>query len=772
MSQSARSWMATVFAVSILAAACTSGEDTAATTTTTAAPSTGSSVSTTASTSQPAPVTDVGFGRLTPVDLLTDGVAYNGPAHPRNLDDVIVTDWMAESLAANAAGDTLTTNGFVVVPSSTRLFHQAYEGAAYEGYPVFVTTDAAYHVWHLAFDKVLRETEEQALLPELESMLSRSVELARTQEAELTGTPLADAAGRVTQFYEAAATLLELDVGPIGPLAEAEVELAMAADRVALSPTIGIDLDTPFSTVKTDYSLFRPRGHYTRNADLERYFRAMSQLGNNAFLLEPESLLMGILAGRIMVTDPTVSQQWRAIYEPTAFLVGAADDYTPTELGVAVTETVATGWDDLDRLSNSETLQQIADALVAARPVAINPEAASVRVMGARLVVDSYVFDQLVEPNVSGRLAASTLDLAAAFGSDWAYAQLEATGETDFPGYDDQLSAMQDLIADRTIDDWGRTVYDSWLYAIDPSWQPHGAAFPDFMQTPAWSAKSHQTGFGSYTELKHDTILYTKQAVAEGGGDEPPVPPRHWVEPDPVVFGRLEAATALLRDGLGRRNLLSPDYDTLLTDLGEFYSWLGGMAADELAGRPISKTDNDRLQAVGATLEGFWIRTSDADRDIDDGPDTFSALVADVMRNNDDVLELGTGYVDTIFVLVPDDEGVFQVAAGGVYSFYEFWSPKRLTDEEWRDRLGQDPPPIRPTWQEVFLADGPPVATGLEPGLQCRDLAARGLGFDAALRYWQDEGMPARMDADANGIPCETVYSAAEIEAVLEATGG
>ena len=29
-----------------------------------------------------------------------------------------------------------------------------------------------------------------------------------------------------------------------------------------------------------------------------------------------------------------------------------------------------------------------------------------------------------------------------------------------------------------------------------------------------------QSGFGSYAELKHDTILYSKQAVAEGGDAE------------------------------------------------------------------------------------------------------------------------------------------------------------------------------------------------------------------------------------------------------------
>lgn len=53
----------------------------------------------------------------------------------------------------------------------------------------------------------------------------------------------------------------------------------------------------------------------------------------------------------------------------------------------------------------------------------------------------------------------------------------------------------------------------------------------------------------------------------------------------------------------------------------------------------------------------------------------------------------------------------------------------------------------------------------LPAGLLCRDLAARGLPFATAADYWFSEGGPARMDADGNGIPCETVYSRAEIQA-------
>ncbi len=37
--------------------------------------------------------------------------------------------------------------------------------------------------------------------------------------------------------------------------------------------------------------------------------------------------------------------------------------------------------------------------------------------------------------------------------------------------------------------------------------------------------------------------------------------------------------------------------------------------------------------------------------------------------------------------------------------------------------------------------------------------------YAEAVRYWWYYGMPDRMDADKNGIPCETVYSSAAVNA-------
>jgi len=694
-----------LLAVFALVASCTGGEEQgpspSVTPSATASPSPGGALA--------LPGSVVLFATLPEVPLLgEDAPPYAGPPTPTSLDGVEIAPVVAEVLDDPAVADSLAAQGFVVVPAEFRLFHFAYQGNVYEGWPVYVTTDAAYHTWHLAFDKVLRSLEQDVLLPELEELVSGLLEAAEAQTEEVSGTGVEDAASRVEQLFQVAAAELGLPV-TLGPLARQEK--ALIDEHSAPSEA------SPIVGTKIDYSLFTPRGHYTRNEDLTRYFVAMSVLGQLAFCLPGtfecppgvEPTRMAILASRLLAGDETLLELWRRIYEPTAFLIGIADDYTPPEVAEAAGQVAPDGLEDPTAFADDALVADVAQALVDARPVQIDPERASVRLMGTRFVLDSFVFDQLIYPNVGTpeepRALPSALDLAAAFGSGFAYDALDEMGATAYEHYDAQLQRMREAVAARPQQDWGATVYDAWLHALEPMFVEHGEAFPDTMRTEAWAAKAHQTGLGSFAELKHDTILYTKQAAAEGGdGGEIP-DRRNWVEPEPVAFARLAAISDLMRTGLEDRDLLPRKLSQLLRDLEELLAFLERIAWDELAGRPISESDDERLTFIGGELEALWWRTSDTETDASPSADEQAAIVADIASGGGEVLEVGTGRIDRIYVLVPDDEGTFQVAVGGVYSYYEFATPagERLTDEAWRAMLDAGEAPERPSWQEVLF---------------------------------------------------------------------
>lgn len=78
-----------------------------------------------------------------------------------------------------------------------------------------------------------------------------------------------------------------------------------------------------------------------------------------------------------------------------------------------------------------------------------------------------------------------------------------------------------------------------------------------------------------------------------------------------------------------------------------------------------------------------------------------------------------------------------------------------------RPTTSAPPPPAGATNRDPAL---------LPSGLFCRDLAAQDYSYAAAVEYWRIEGMPDRMDADRNGIPCETVYPPSDVAAYWPAT--
>jgi Protein of unknown function (DUF3160) len=690
--------------LALILPACTSGSSTSMTTGTSPPASVPTSASPSAQPAGGIPVSTFDFGTLPVVALLGDTPAYAGPATPRSLAAVRIPKSLSADLTPNVR-EQLTRNGFVIVPSNDKFIYEVYTNAPYGNFPVFVTTDVAYHQWHLTFDKILRSVEQEVLLPKLEEFSREALANAQKQATELRGTPLAFEADRVMQLFQVEATLLKLPAGTLGPQAKQELALIQAHDRLTRSPV---------SLTGIDYSLFTPRGHYTTTPELTRYFLGMSLLGQSAFgvkLKDIRPFVMGMLASRVIVPTGIGTSQlaglWRDIYEPTAFLVGAADDYTPFEVAKAVGATSPGAMRSPQGLT-SQQLLAARSALLASRRVMVDPEYASIRLMGTRFVIDAYVLDQLVDRNVTGRWLPSAMDLASAFGSRFAYRVQKARGETNYPHYDTQMVKMRRLLADRPQSAWGRTVYDGWLWSIEPSWLPHGKAFPDFMRTKAWTIKSHQTGFGSYAELRHDTILYVKQSSAEGEFMPPKLTYRNWVEPDPVVYERLSAVTALMLNGLDARHLLTTEQRGLLVDTKSLMDLFARIAKDELAGRPISAKDNHDLWYIGDTLEALWFRTTDHPNANTVNAKDDDAVIADIARGIDQVLEEGTGRFDQIFVLVPDNDGKFEIAVGGVYSYYEFPQPvsNRLTDEAWRKMLNTHTAPARPSWETPILAAG------------------------------------------------------------------
>jgi hypothetical protein len=156
--------------------------------------------------------------------------------------------------------------------------------------------------------------------------------------------------------------------------------------------------------------------------------------------------------------------------------------------------------------------------------------------MGQRFVPDAYVFRELIFRNVGTledpRSLPKGLDFFAAMGSERAYQHLDEMGETHFANYPEQMQKMQDWMSGLTVGEWTETLYNTWLYTFDPLIAVPGEGYPEFMQSPAWLDKQLNTVLGSWSELKHDTILYAQSALPVA----PPPPPEPPKGAEPVMM--------------------------------------------------------------------------------------------------------------------------------------------------------------------------------------------------------------------------------------------
>ena len=288
----------------------------------------------------------------------------------------------------------------------------------------------------------------------------------------------------------------------------------------------------------------------------------------------------------------------------------------------------------------------------------------------------------------------SALDVPAALGSDEALSILEEFGDIDYPNYDAQMEKLREKMPEAVDAMAEDSLYAGWLYTLDPLLDPKGEGYPAFMQNDAWTRKSLEGYLGSYTELKHDTILYAKQIMAEmGGGWEEDVDDRGYVEPEPEVFARLAALTKKTKEGLAGYEMLSERDGESLERLQELAEQLETIAVKELTGELPTDEEFELIRGYGGTLEHFWeeaLQDKESSYGYYTSEEFPAALVADIATDpNGYCLEVGIGGCQSIYVIVPVD-GILRIAVGSVFSFYDFEQPlsERLTDTEWRIMQG------------------------------------------------------------------------------------
>ena len=595
--------------------------------------------------------------------------------------------------------DYLGRNGFAIVPAQHQQLFHVYEQNDYHEFPAFVTTDLFLQLYHLYFDCMLREVEQEKFIPLLDEFCKEARNKLSTENDD-------PAEQWLSTYFTVANALLDGCPLTTDETAQTEYKKVMESED-APSEFLG------YTDVVFNYSLFRPRGHYTRNEALGRYFRTMMWLQTVPFQTDKEEdMKKALMLAQLIGHNTKLTKLYKQLTEPMTYLMGQPDD-------VSILQVWQLHQQEPDFKKLCKKIDEIAEKQTRIRPKFLRTSRNKVRLMPQRYQPDAEVLQEMVDydSETTKRKAPKGLDVFAAMGVSAAEKILvdELNEPNRWGKYTTNLKRMKKRMNEIK---WSENASTQWMSALKTiADKPQHA--PYFMLTPEWDKKSLNAMLGSWTELKHDAILYAKQPMgAECGGAGPP---------DPIVKGYVEPniqfwqkAIDLLKENkkiLSTHDLLTEKIANANQQLIEQAEFLLAMSKKELKGEVLKDVEYDQLEYIGAKFENMSL---DLLRDSEhefwsweaiQGPDRKVALVADVYTANADnnpdksILYEAIGDADEIYVVV-EIGGYLWLTRGAVFSYREFDRPideQRMNDEEWQQYLEHHPRWGVPEWMNPII---------------------------------------------------------------------
>ncbi|MFH1194739.1 MAG: DUF3160 domain-containing protein [bacterium] len=620
--------------------------------------------------------------------------------------------------------------------------------------PLYISVDAILHAFHMSYDAILKETEVNVIVPRTNELLTTMWQQIAILQTAYDSNPEMNTMLRDVDFYLTVPRKIFNSTAqcyyPENENLVHEFLSYIESEQMVEVPFLTKDVKR-----KMDFSQFKPRGHYTDEnfPILAKYFKVMIWLGRmEIYLLAPQSIenvptpadiqrqtidayLLKELIDRAAKNDLVAE-----IENTIAAFVGEQDNVTIDHLELLKNETGFSLTSDLldetmlSKFQNtletkSFAYQRILSQILMGDPFESNPirPASAFMLFGQRFVVDSYVTGSVVydKINFNGetilRMLPSTVDILFALGNN-AAAQL-LTEELDNYKYSTNLAALRYLVDGYEEDFWDLSIYNNWLNAIrelNPPEEKDREGLPEFMQTAAWWQQKINSQLASWTELRHDNLLYAKQSYTGGASCSYPCV---LVEPMPEFFSSM----SMLAELFDRKIISIPfeqDYvkqalSGFLLNFKNINDTLSTIAGKELTNEALSENEITFLKRTlyeeamcGATYDGWYPTLHYQDYGSGESLLKKDYLVADYHTAPTDefgnfvgwVAHAGTGPVD-MAIVAANYYGRYIAFTGPVMSYDEYTTTNflRLTDEEWKETY--QAMSLRPDFVNLYLAD-------------------------------------------------------------------
>jgi len=565
-----------------------------------------------------------------------------------------------------------------------------------------------------------------------------------------------------------------------------------------------------------DFSLFKVRGHYNHSEKLKKYFRAMMWCGTidmrvagDADEVSTRELGSSCVMLKLLQASDNF-KLWTSFDNFFQKFIGITDSMTFGQLETALKECNVTSLDDIKQEDSLIALQQhIMKMDMGTQAIQghfyFSPDSATEQkvlprtftVMGQKFTLDNWVtanvvYDRVLDEHGAkvGRRVPSCLDVAYAALANDHVRTLLAQRMTDTNGvpfrdglpYHHNLTALRKVIDSLPSSIWESSIYFQWLATLRALSLPlselretrdsirtkegtkevcNETSLPQIAMTQPWAMKALNTQLASWTQLRHDTILYAKQSGTFSTMCDYPA---GYVEPNTVFWRQFVNLAKFTLNAL--QTVEWPSVETTIEQYGYQYkmdsaevrqpligfyqnfvvvlekllsisekqaaneeltddmkqfenkvSFFGGRLSGDvktMSDVRFLKNVMEETHGSGATRYLGWYPTLFLKEPSDAGK--WDPLIADVHTDMPDancgdpgcVLHEAVGNVHMMLAAVDRGDSV-TCYAGPVLSHYEFAVPgvSRKDDKEWRTMLKDESQcPPHPEWTKSYLVPG------------------------------------------------------------------
>ncbi len=485
-----------------------------------------------------------------------------------------------------------------------------------------------------------------------------------------------------------------------------------------LSPNLMTNFQA-FDILKFDYTQFKPRAHYTTDSLLKTYFMAMKWMMREKLFFADQTVAGAslVMVNNIKSNDLT---QFTKFYNFIQKLIGEDDDVNITDIQKFIADQK---WSS-DEMILKGINKDIQQKLLTLRPQRIMSVSYTTSEVGAvteeqakdmtvgfiffgeKFTIDSRFFDQFTagtsekesekKPWVQSALMVAdnliNTPITQKFANLWLEKNQSSFGitPTQIEGYN---KVKWDVSKNEILTkfNFGTTVYHTRLSMLSTLFINGGDNVPYFTEDTLYRNKLLNTYLGSYTELKHDTLLYVKQAYAEmGGGGDGPCGRR--VDPPalPIPKGYIEANIDLIDQ------LITLTQETNTFFSGEQYNqfltylqFVKKIAIAQTQNQKIEDNDFEQLRLSSQTLSSMTTPTKLFGYALQ--KEKRWSIIADIFTSGKygPLYEaVGRPYLMTMMV---NDVNGARIVIWPVFSHYEFYPQQapfeaegggRFTDED------------------------------------------------------------------------------------------